>query len=145
MQLQSWSFSDLTSHKFWGGTKIPSKNFSQNKKSSSEQAFLKNCRWVPDSSHREVGKSSHELFEKVRLNAVFFWYFGILGGLLGLYFGVRQRCLSIQSSKLLQTDVQLQMQNCACRRSHFHLQRQICGNVGRKSLITDTDSPLNSN
>ena len=28
---------------------------------------------------------------------------------------------------------------------YFPLQRQICGNVGRTSLIIDTDSPLNSN
>ena len=34
---------------------------------------------------RGEGKSSRKLFEKVRGNAPFFWYFGILGGLLGLY------------------------------------------------------------
>ena len=31
------------------------------------------------------GKSSRELFEKVRVNAVFFFDFGILGGFVGLY------------------------------------------------------------
>ena len=46
----------------------------------SEQLF----RWVPDSCHREEGKSSRELFEKVRVNVVFFgsslfgWVFGPL-------------------------------------------------------------------
>ena len=53
-------------------------------KSSSEEMFLNNFCWVPDSCDREEGKSSRELFEKVRVNAVFFWYFGILGGFLGL-------------------------------------------------------------
>ena len=48
-------------------------------KSSSERVFLNNFRWVPDSCHRKAGKSSRELFEKVRVNAVIFWYFGILG------------------------------------------------------------------
>ena len=44
-------------------------------KSSSEQVFLNNSRWVPDSHHREESKNSREIFEKVRVNAVFFWYF----------------------------------------------------------------------
>ena len=38
-------------------------------------------------------------------------------------------------------ECQLQIQNHAARR----LQKQICGNVGRESHITDTDSSLNSN
>ena len=49
-------------------------------KSSFEQVFLNSFCWVPDSRHREEGKSSRELFGKVRVNAVFFWYFGIVGG-----------------------------------------------------------------
>ena len=52
----------------------------QHKKSSSEQVCLNNFGWVPDSCHREEGKSSCELFGQVRVNAPFFWYFGILGG-----------------------------------------------------------------
>ena len=52
--------------------------------SSSEQAFLNNFCWVFKLRHREEGKSSRELFEKVRVNAVFFWCFWILGGLLGV-------------------------------------------------------------
>ena len=54
-------------------------------KSSSERVFLNNFRWVPDSCHRNAGKSSRKLFEKVRVNAVFLWYFGIWGGFFGLY------------------------------------------------------------
>ena len=38
-------------------------------KSSSEQAYLKTFCWVPDSRHREEGKSSRELLEKVRVNS----------------------------------------------------------------------------
>ena len=34
---------------------------------------------------REEGKSSRELFEKARVNAVHIGYSGILGGLVGLY------------------------------------------------------------
>ena len=91
-------------------------------KKSSEQVFLNNFRSVPDSCHREGGKSAREPSEKIRVNTVFFsedfsrastrkicpkrgprkshekvtsknvtsnekpfefWYFGILGGLLG--------------------------------------------------------------
>ena len=33
------------------------------------QVFLNNIRWVPDSCHREEGKSSRELFEKVCINS----------------------------------------------------------------------------
>ena len=40
---------------------------------------------------------------------------------------------------------QVQIQNRATRRTELLLQRQICGNVSRKSLITDTDSLLNPN
>ena len=61
------------------------KDLTQNKKSSSERVFLNNSRWVLDSCHRKAGKSSRKLFEKARVNAVFFWYFGILGGFFGLY------------------------------------------------------------
>ena len=52
-------------------------------KSSFEQVFLNNFRWVPDLRYGEEGKSSRELFEKVRVNAVFF--FGISG--FGVGFG----------------------------------------------------------
>ena len=38
--------------------------------------------------------------------------------------------------------VQLQIR---CKKNYFPLQRQICGNVNTKSLITDTDSLSNSN
>ena len=39
----------------------------------------------------------------------------------------------------------MQIQNCAARRINMSItQRQICGNVDRKALITDTDSPFNS-
>ena len=34
--------------------------------------------------------------------------------------------------------------SCCPKKKSFPLQRQICGNVCRKSLITDTDSPLKS-
>ena len=51
--------------------------------SSSEQVFLKNLCWVPDSCHRKAGKSSCELFEKVRVNKLFFWT-GISGFRVGL-------------------------------------------------------------
>ena len=59
--------------------KIHPKKSTQNKK-----VHLNNFHWVPDSCHREERKSSRELFENVRVNAAFFWYFGILGGSLGL-------------------------------------------------------------
>ena len=55
-------------------------------KSSSDQVFLNSFGWVPDSFHNEEGKSSRKLFRKIRVNAVLFWYLGILGALLGLYF-----------------------------------------------------------
>ena len=42
-------------------------------KSSSEQVCLNSFRWVPDSCHREEGKSSRELFENVRVNSLFFF------------------------------------------------------------------------
>ena len=45
-------------------------------KKSSEQVHLNNFRWVPDSCHREEGKSSRELSEKVRVSAVFWGYSG---------------------------------------------------------------------
>ena len=45
-------------------------------------SFLNNFRGALKLCNREEGKSSRELFGKVRVNAVlFFWYFGILGGL----------------------------------------------------------------
>ena len=53
------------------------KKTTQNKKCSSERVFLNNYRWVPDSRHGEEGKNSRELFEKVRVNAPFFWYFRV--------------------------------------------------------------------
>ena len=51
--------------------KIYPKNSTPNKKSSSEQVFLNNFRLAPDSCPREEGKSSRELFKKVRVEAVF--------------------------------------------------------------------------
>ena len=56
-----------------GGQSTPKKS-TQNTKSSSEQVSLSNFRWVPDSRHREDGKSSCELFEKVRANAPLFFF-----------------------------------------------------------------------
>ena len=41
------------------------------KKKSHEQHFLNNICWVPDSCHREAGRSSRELFAKF----VQTWYF----------------------------------------------------------------------
>ena len=56
---------------FRGGT--PPEKIHPRLKSSSERVFLNNFCWVPDSRHRgERGTSSRELFEKVRVNAVFF-------------------------------------------------------------------------
>ena len=54
----------------------PSKSEGENPKvkSSAEQVFLNNFRWVPASCHREEGKSSRELFKKVRADEVF-WVF----------------------------------------------------------------------
>ena len=43
--------------------------------------FSEKFHWVPVSCFREEGKSSRELFEKVRVNAVFVWYFGFWVGL----------------------------------------------------------------
>ena len=55
------------------------------------------------------------------------------------------RC-SIQSDYrdifLGESHFQLQIQSRAASRNN-PLQRQLCGNVGRKPLVTDTDSPLN--
>ena len=56
------------------------------KKSSSEQVFLNSFRWVPDSCHRETGKSSRELFEKVRVDAFFV---GICGFWVGCWASIR--------------------------------------------------------
>ena len=55
-------------------------------KSSSQQVFLNNFHWAPDSCHREECKSLRKRFDKVRVNVLpfFCWYFGIWGGLLGL-------------------------------------------------------------
>ena len=50
---------------------LPEKIHPQIEKSSSEQVCLNNFRCVPDSRHREEGKSSRELLEKVRVNAAF--------------------------------------------------------------------------
>ena len=47
------------------------KKTTQNRKFHLNTFFLNNCHWVPDSCHREEGKSSREVFEKVRVNAVF--------------------------------------------------------------------------
>ena len=58
----------------------PPKKNPPKKESSFEQIYLNNVCWVCDSHHREAGKSSHELFEKVRVNAVFWGYFWILVG-----------------------------------------------------------------
>ena len=42
---------------------------------------------APDSCHRDDSKSSRELFEKVRVNAPFFWYFGFRVGFSAISFG----------------------------------------------------------
>ena len=55
----------------YGGTFAWSYSVSKLFKSSSEQVFLNNLRWVPDSFHKAAGRSSCELFKKVRANAVF--------------------------------------------------------------------------
>ena len=61
---------------------------------SSEQVYLiKNIRSVPDSRHRENGKSARELVEKLRLNA--FLFFGVSG------FGVDFRAPTENASKCL--------------------------------------------
>ena len=49
-------------------------------KKSSEQVHLNNFRRAPDSCHREEGKSSRELFEKVRVNAPLFGVSGFWVG-----------------------------------------------------------------
>ena len=72
--------------------KIHRKNPPPPTKSSSKQVFLNNFRWVPDSYHGEEGKSSHELFEKVRVNAVF------LFGVWGFWVGLRASILSHASN-----------------------------------------------
>ena len=54
-------------------------NASQIKEVSSEQVFLNNFRWVPDSCHREEGKNSRELFEKIRVKAAVFLAFRDFG------------------------------------------------------------------
>ena len=60
------------------------------KKTLSEQVFLNNFHWVPDSCHREEGKSSRELFEKARVNAV---SFGISGFGVGFWASIVEvRC-----------------------------------------------------
>ena len=55
-------------------------NFRGGKSTQNKKVHLKS--WVPDSRHRELGKSSRELFEKVRANAVFF---GISGFWVGFW------------------------------------------------------------
>ena len=50
-----------------------------NIKSSSEQVFLNNVRWVFDLCHMEEGKSSRKLLEKARVNEVFFLVFQDFG------------------------------------------------------------------
>ena len=52
-------------------------------KDSSEQVFLNNFHWVPVSVHREEGKSSRELFEQARVNAVLFLVFQYFGWVRG--------------------------------------------------------------
>ena len=44
---------------------------------SSEEVFLNNFRCVPESCHREEVRSSREVFEKARVNAVFFGGFWV--------------------------------------------------------------------
>ena len=62
---------------------IHPKKSTQNKKVHLNKFFLNNFRGFPDLCHREEG-SSRELFKKVRVNAVFLCYFGILGEFWGL-------------------------------------------------------------
>ena len=50
-------------------------------KSSSEQVFLNNSCWIPDSYHREAGRSWCELSENICENVLFcLWYLWIWGG-----------------------------------------------------------------
>ena len=67
----------------------------QIKKRSSEQVFLNKVCRLPDSCEREEGKSSRELFEKVRVNAVFFLVFLDLDGFLGNF--QRKRHININN------------------------------------------------
>ena len=60
----------------------PPEKSTQNKNIHLNKFFLNNFRWVPDSRHREEGKSSRERFEKVRVNAPFF---GISGFWVGFW------------------------------------------------------------
>ena len=73
-------------HIFIHRRKIHPKKSTQNKKKSFEQFFLNNLRRVPDSRHRDEGKSSREFFEKVRVNAVFFLVFWDYGWVFGPLF-----------------------------------------------------------
>ena len=41
------------------------------KSAQNKKVYLNKFFWVPDSCHREDGKSSRELFEKVRINVCF--------------------------------------------------------------------------
>ena len=61
-----------------GGGKV------QRKKIHPPKCCLNNLRGIPDSCHREEGKSSRELYAKARVNAVFFLFFGVSGRFLGL-------------------------------------------------------------
>ena len=70
---------------FWGG-KSTRKN-PPKIKTFIWTSFINNFCCVPDSCHREKGKSFSKLFEKVRAKykaRCFRWYFWILGGLWGL-------------------------------------------------------------
>ena len=81
------------------GRKIHPKKSTPNKKVHLDKFLLNNFRWVPDSCHREEGKSSCEFFEKVRANAVFF---GISGFLVSSW--VPKNCPKL-SSQALSDDV----------------------------------------
>ena len=72
----------------------PPERSTQNRKVHPKQVHLNNFHWVPDSRHREEGKSSRELFEKVRVNALVF--FGISGFWVG--FGASKLHIKTQKS-----------------------------------------------
>ena len=56
------------------GGNPPEKKSTRKKEVHLNTFFLEQLLWVTDLCHREEGKHSRELFEKVRVKAVFFWY-----------------------------------------------------------------------
>ena len=61
----------------------PPEKIHPQKKRSSEQVFLNNFRWAPDSCHREEGKGSPEVFGKSSCERGNFIVFSDLGWALG--------------------------------------------------------------